>query len=263
VKRNLFTFLAALALMTAGALYAQSRDRSRDSDRDGERSSERSRSYERGSSSGGSERSRTPSNETPIATTATAPATQTAAPASRPAYIPPSPNRPLPGDYALLSRKSIFARDRRAYVERPRTDWGTSTQRNESNPAPAPPAVPVLVGVLVGDQDLIAYIEDPDSGKLWPIAAGDPLPGTYGTVRRVTLDDITIGRENESDRRIAIGQNLAGEAASSRTLSSSLSDSGTSSTSGTATTGPALDPNEPGISIEEKMKRRRAQQVGR
>jgi hypothetical protein len=245
VKRRLPFVLTAFTFLIAGVLYGQSRDRSR--------------SYERSSRSLRGFSDSSSSSNTHAATT---PATNSS---SRPAaYEAPSSGRSLPGEYVLLSRKSIFASDRHAYVERPR-DY-REPPKTETAPAP-PPAVPVLVGVLIGDNDLIAYIEDPDTGKLWPLAAGDPLPGTYGTVVHVTLDDITIAAEGGPEHRILIGQNLAGENAASRTLSSpSYSSSGSSastSTTAPAATGPALDPNEPGISIEEKMRRRRLQQLGK
>jgi hypothetical protein len=224
VKRNLPLLVAALICLAAGTLYGQFRSRN----------SDRNRSNTFGSSFGNS--------------SSTAPATTAEGPTS---------GRSLPGEYVLLAQKSIFARDRRPYV--PPRERREDTRPAETTAAPKPPAIPVLVGVLIGDDDLIAYIEDPDSGKLWPLAAGDPLPGTYGNVVKITLDDIIIAPENGPERRIGIGQNLAGEAVASKTASSSSE----SPTTSFATTAPAGDPNEPGISIEEKMRRRRLQQLGK
>jgi hypothetical protein len=176
-----------------------------------------------------------------------------------------SPHGPIDDD--ILLRKSIFAKDRRPA---PSPSDFSPTSPGAAN---RKPSVPILIGVMLEDTGYVAYVEDPDSGKLWPFAVGDPLPADFGTVESVSLGYMDIDKppgepgNDASPKRILIGQTLAGETPASPALTPTYS-TGTATGNSSTTTAPAGTlpalPGDPGaLSLEERMKLRRQQQLGK
>ena len=240
------TAAAAVTLAASVTLYAQSRGRSRYRGNGGYESTNSQPPASAGTQSGG-------------AASAPSSAQFSRSPRGFSSEYTPEPARSsqvLSGDFDILNHTSIFVKDRR-YTNAPRTQRENDTHPQERAPEVKQPAIPVLVGVLLGDTSYIAYLEDPDSGKLWPFAPGDPLPEPYGTVKDVTLDDIEIVTPEGSTRRVPVGENLKGEAAA-------LTSSPPAGTVSPSATSPAekIDPNSPNLTLEQKMKLQRQQQLG-
>jgi hypothetical protein len=117
----------------------------------------------------------------------------------------------LPPDYEVLTRKSIFSRDR---VTRPPNEGGHSSW-NTSHRRPTAPRIytPILVGAMVEDDGyFVAFIADPASGLLTGYRVGDTLPMNAGTIKEISLDDLTT-TVGTTTHKIAIGDNILGGSA--------------------------------------------------
>ncbi|MCL2645872.1 MAG: hypothetical protein FWD61_02575 [Phycisphaerales bacterium] len=162
-----------------------------------------------------------------------------------------------PGDDLLL-QKSIFSRDRR-----PARTYDTTASSSSSQPRP--PTIPVLVGIIHEDDGFVAYLEDPDTGHLWPFAIGDALPSDAGTVRDISIDSMNIAKNaDDPPKRIDIGYNLHGDRAGSTTTT--YSPSASTATTDAATTAAAADllkADPSTLSLEQQMKLKRLKQLNK
>jgi hypothetical protein len=183
--------------------------------------------------------------------------------------------------YGLLEERNIFVRDRATSRRSSRGDSGSTTR-----PAPRPPEEKlVLTGVVLEEDGYRAYVEN-DRSEVLRLAAGDKV--ARGRVAAIMIDAIaydptpagntpgntTTPATNPSTTAVAstpaqrvwveIGCDLTGKP------SSMLAESYTSSGSATTapTTGPAiasevanLNPNDPNLTAEQKMKLRRAMEL--
>lgn len=175
-----------------------------------------------------------------------------AAPTTRPAF---GPNVSI-DRYAALTSKNIFMKDRRP----PRAP---STQQSQPTFARPPERTPQqtyrLTGLALQEGRNVAFIEDIRSGKTERKVQGDAVAG--GTIVQVDLDAL----EYEADGkrvRVGIGYDLTGAVASPISVAESSSSSPTTQPSGAGST-PAVDPNDPTLSIIERLKAQRAAQGGR
>jgi len=154
-------------------------------------------------------------------------------------------------EYEPLQRKSIFSRT------------PTHTGRpggGEPTTAPAArPSVPIFIGVLLDEQQVLAVIEDSANGIMMKFQEGDVLPGTAGVLKSITLDQIEIAAPDQSVKKIHIGQTLTGEAPP-EVVMTPPPDSGASAGPGGST--PAAS-GEGSADVAEKMRRRRQQQMGK
>jgi len=162
---------------------------------------------------------------------------------TRSTYSPPSDD--------LLLNKSIFSRDRRPAPP------PTGPRPDPPPPKPRDPAIPVLVGIILEDNGFIAYLEDPDSGKIWPFAVGDPLPMDAGIVNDICIDAMEIVKNGDPPKRIDIGYNLTGNpVATSPSYSSPSSDAPSFDTDALRSADPST------LSPADRMRLRRLQQTG-
>jgi hypothetical protein len=105
--------------------------------------------------------------------------------------------KPLPDEYAILLRQSIFSRDH--------------------NPTPDPDAQPrqrpnresqvFLRGVMREGQRFLANIEDTGPNRIKWMSEGDSAPSDRGRIEHITLDHIVIVRGG-THRLIVVGENL-------------------------------------------------------
>ena len=174
---------------------------------------------------------------------ATAPA---AVPASsrEPARVPSYSER-----YGVLAEHNIFVRDR------------SSLSRSSSNHSSSPSTRPTiqspeqtlaLRGVVIEEGVLRAYVEDLASGRMLRLNPGDSV--ARGKISDIDIDAIQY--ESAGHRQwIAIGDDLTGHPA----LVGSFYVGGLSSSSSTQPSGPPIDPNNPNLTLEERMRLRRQQ----
>jgi hypothetical protein len=161
----------------------------------------------------------------------------------------------LPRDYEILSRKSIFARDRVARV--------AGSERVSYQRAPRGSAQPVLVGILREDAGFAASLEFPGTGKQMLVHVGEALPDNMGTITNITLDYMEyVAAAGQAPTRIPVGRNLEGAEApiAAGTVQPATQPSTPSSVQ--PTTGEAA-PAGDGEDLLTRMRRRRQQELNR
>lgn len=162
--------------------------------------------------------------------------------------------------YGLLSERDIFAKDRRRPYSRPsdstsRPSFPSFTQRS-------PEQSMVLTGIVIEEGEWRAYFENLSAGSIVKARVGDPMARGHITDMQIDAVEYTQGLQSTW---VEIGRDLTGVrvVATPTPVPGTEATAGGSATqpSGTAATG--LDPNEPGIDIVERMRRRRLQQGGK
>jgi hypothetical protein len=146
--------------------------------------------------------------------------------------------------YGPLSEHNIFAKDRPIHKPDP------TTQRSSAPPRTTEESL-VLRGVALDvDGSIRAYVEDVDESKIMKLGLGDSVG--RGKISGIDLDAIEY-EHNGEQTWIEAGADFTG-----KQVIAIPGDSGPSA-GGTATTGPAevINPNDPNLTIEQKMKLRR------
>lgn len=180
--------------------------------------------------------------------------------------------------YTVLSDRNIFVRERYKIVKEADQER-RDQRRGSSNDAPRPPmeAGFVLTGVVLEEGLYRAYVEDSSASRILRLANGDPVAN--GHVVAIAIDAIAY-EANGQTKSIAIGCDLTGTPISLSTTriggdgsrygsSYGSGGSGSGSTTGPANgatavappTPPLPDPNNPNLSLEERMRLRRAQEL--
>ena len=180
-----------------------------------------------------------------------------AAPSTRPAASP-SARASYSDRYGILEDRNIFVRERSA-----RRNIGRDRSASTTQAAPRPPEEKfILTGVVLEDEGYRAYVEDADRSQTLRLAPGDAL--ARGRVAAIMLDAIAYEpTAGGGGQRIwvEIGSDLTGKP--STLLSSSYGSVPTTA----PTTGPViadvsgLNPNDPNLTPEQRMKLRRAQEL--
>ena len=145
--------------------------------------------------------------------------------------------------YGVLSESNIFLRERtrRTYVAEP-----------SSRPA-LPPAAPeksfVLTGIVIEDGAYRAYVEDANRRS-------------FVRLRVVGIDIDAIAYEYDGQVSwVMLGQDLSGSQVA--TWSSTTLAGSAGPTTGPSDAGPPLDPNDPNLTIEQRMRLRRMLEMNR
>jgi hypothetical protein len=144
-------------------------------------------------------------------------------------------------NYSVLSEHNMFLR------ERGRRDSG----RNSSSTQPARSAEQsyVLRGVVMEGNEPRAYFEDLNhSSGVVKVGIGESLG--RGKISDISIDAVAFQLEGRDAVWVQIGSDLTG----------STSSAGTAAT--TMPSGP-IDPNAPGLTLEQRMKARRMQEMNR
>ena len=145
--------------------------------------------------------------------------------------------------YGVIIDHNIFLKDR---TVRPDTTQRSSTQRargvNESL---------VLRGVAFEDGQYRAYVEDIDNLRMLRLGPGDAVG--HGRIAQIDIDSLLYQHDGSEDW-IDVGADFTG-----KQVITIPEDSTESAGGGVATTGPAeaINPNDPNLTIEQKMKLRR------
>lgn len=111
-----------------------------------------------------------------------APATVRSVPAAPPAPAPPQASpRPDAGAYTVVATRNLFSSTRSEITTAAAPGSGT-----------APNAKPNLHGVVLRDQNPIAYLEDPMTKRVTGYRVGDAIAG--GTLQTIASDHVIIAR---------------------------------------------------------------------
>jgi hypothetical protein len=151
--------------------------------------------------------------------------------------------------YRVLSERNIFVRDR----------WRPPVKPVSSGPAPLidPDSRLVLTGIGQEGSETAAFIEDTRTGLTLRARTGDAVG--KGKLAEISLDCIEYECEG-SIRRIEIGTTLAGSTAW-RTPTQTAATTQPAAPLEASTSAPAVPADI--LSIEERMRRQRQQQLGR
>lgn len=150
-------------------------------------------------------------------------------------------------EFKVLLERSIFAKSGSAA----RVGGPPATATAPAAPPLSPEQIVVFVGVLAQDDEYVAFAENQQTRQLMILRTGDDV--ARGKVVAITLDTIAYG-VGGTIKDIHLGQNLAGE------LASTSFASGAAPTTGPA--GAAPKPSGPLSAIEEQMRARARQQRG-
>ena len=149
--------------------------------------------------------------------------------------------------YGVVVDHNIFLKDRTV-----RPDHGGNNQAS-TQPARGVEESLVLRGVALEDGQYRAYVEDIDNLKMLRLAPGDPVG--KGKVAQIDIDSL-LYQHNGSEDWIDVGADFTGKQVITITDDSTAAST---SSGAPATTGPAesINPNDPNLTIEQKMKLRR------
>lgn len=147
--------------------------------------------------------------------------------------------------YGPLSEHNIFAKDR------PIKKAAAPTSRPAAPPRSAEESL-VLRGVALDvDGSIRAYVEDVDNAKVLKLGLGDPVG--RGKIVGIDIDAVAYERNGEQIW-IETGADFTGKQVIAITSDVTSGPSGSS-----PTTGPAevINPNDPNLTMEQKLKLRR------
>jgi hypothetical protein len=146
--------------------------------------------------------------------------------------------------YGPVVEHNIFAKDR-PIIKKPTSAPAAAVPRTAEESL-------VLRGVaLDADGSIRAYVEDVDNDKVLRLGLGDSVG--RGTIAAIDFDAVQYER-NGGNIWIETGDDFTGKQVFAIT-----SDVAPSSSGSTATTGPAevINPNDPNLTLEQRMKLRR------
>jgi hypothetical protein len=155
--------------------------------------------------------------------------------------------------YAVLTDQNIFVKDRRS-LRRNDRPAGERTQMTEIEKLRATPEANfVLTGVVFEDGDFRAFVEDTKASKVLRLSVGEAI--ARGRIAEIDID--TIAYESSGKTTIInVGTTLTGVPYSAFTAAP-----GATPAPGAAPSSPLPDPNNPNLTIEERMKLRRAAEL--
>jgi hypothetical protein len=173
--------------------------------------------------------------------------------------------------YAPISDHNIFLKDRRL-AQRDSGRFGPGGGGGGpggERERPVPEASFILTGVVIEEGQLRAYVEDSSAGKVLRLSVGDAV--ARGHIGEIEIDAVAYAGPGQPVW-ISLGCDFRGTPVATmggggggRTSAGYSGSATTTSPSGgstaAATPGAPVDPNNPNLSIEEKMRLRRAQEL--
>jgi hypothetical protein len=170
---------------------------------------------------------------------------------STPATRPPTYSE----RYGMLADHNIFVRDRTRIPHGGSGGYGggsSSTQPSTRPTVRSPEEALALRGVVIEEGVLHAYVEDTNSYQMMRLGPGDPV--ARGRISAIDIDAVQY-ESNGHRAWIEIGQDFTGHPAAAG--SSFVAGSPGGATTGPS--GPPIDPNDPNLTLEQRMKLRRMQ----
>jgi hypothetical protein len=148
--------------------------------------------------------------------------------------------------YGVVSERSIFLKER----GRPASSRSEHRDHRDSSPRRAEDSF-ILTGIVFEDGEFRAYLENTDNSSVFKLRVGEPV--ARGVVTQIQIDGLEY--QSGSQRTwIEIGRRLTGAQMSSVIVASSSSQP--SST-------PLPNPNDPNLTLEQRMRLRRMQELNK
>lgn len=179
--------------------------------------------------------------------------------------------------YAVLADRNMFVKERWRIVptserENPRRNFNDGSR--EARRVPPPEASYILTGIILpepgeADGQVHAIVEDMKGGKVLRLSRGDAV--ARGQITDIMIDAVQYSA-NGQQAWVELGRDFTGAIpASPSEIYAAAAAAAATTQGGGSTTGPTsapstgalpLDPNNPNLSLEERMKIRRMQQLG-
>src|SRR3954471_11581255 len=155
--------------------------------------------------------------------------------------------------YAVITEQNIFVKDRRSLHRNDRPSGERPPLTDLQRLKETPEAKFVLTGVVFEDGEYRAFIEDTNASKVLRLSVGEPI--ARGKITQIDID--TIAYESSGKTTVInVGTTLTGIPYSAFTATP-----GATPAPGAAPSAPLPDPNNPNLTIEERMKLRRAAEL--
>jgi Tfp pilus assembly protein PilP len=189
------------------------------------------------------------------------PAQQSPQPSARPPRPPSYSDR-----YSILTQRNIFLKDRSRGGSRNGSTTGPTTSSAATQPARRSPEETLLLrGIVVEQGEVRAYFEDIVNSRIVRVGQGDAI--ARGRIASIDLDLVeyepTAAAAGAKRTFVVVGHDLTGKVSA---LDAGMSGEG--GDAAMATTGPVmpsgvagLNPNDPNLTPEQKMKLRRAMEL--
>ena len=207
---------------------------------------------------------------------AAAAAAAAAAPATRPQQLErqsqqqQQPARPpsYAERYSILTQRNIFLKDRSRGGSRNGSTTAPTTSSASTQPARRSPEETLLLrGIVVEQGEVRAYFEDVVNSRIVRVGQGDTI--ARGRIASIDLDLVeyepTGAGAGAKRTFVVVGHDLTGKVSA---LDTGTSGEGGDAAAAMATTGPVmpsgvagLNPNDPNLTPEQKMKLRRAMEL--
>jgi hypothetical protein len=167
--------------------------------------------------------------------------------------------------YSILTQRNIFLKDR-SRGSRNGSDGrggnGSTTQSSTQPSHRSPEETLLLRGIVIEQGEVRAYFEDIANSRMVRVAMGETV--ARGRITSIGLDAVeyeTTGAGGEHRTFVAVGNDLTGKV-SAYDLPSSSAAAAMATTSPVMPSGvEGLNPNDPNLTPEQKMKLRRAMEL--
>jgi hypothetical protein len=198
------------------------------------------------------------------ATPAPAPATQAAPPAPSQQQSPPPRRESYSDRYSILTQRNIFLKDRSRGGSRNGSTTGPTTSSASQPQRRSPEETLLLRGIVIEEGEVRAYFEDIVNSRIVRVGQGDTI--ARGRIASIDLDLVEYEPTAGAGAKrtfVVVGHDLTGKVSA---LDTGMTGEG--GDAAMATTGPVmpsgvagLNPNDPNLTPEQKMKLRRAMEL--
>ena len=169
--------------------------------------------------------------------------------------------------YAILSQRNIFLKDRSRGGSRNGSTTGPTSSSSSQSSHRSPEETLALRGIVVEQGEVRAYFEDTVNSRMLRVAVGETI--ARGRIASIGLDAVEYehaatgsgGTSSTPAQRtvVAVGHDLTGKVSDFDNGSSAAAMATTSPVMPSGVEG--LNPNDPNLTPEQRMKLRRAMEL--
>jgi hypothetical protein len=152
--------------------------------------------------------------------------------------------------YGVIETRNVFVKDRAHIV------IGATSRPSSENSRRSPEESLILTGIVEEGGGFRAYVENLDSSGILRVAVGDSLH--KGKVGAIEPDAIAYDPTGGQRIWVEVGSDLTGKPSAALAARAAEEQSNPSVSADLGN----INPNDPNLTIEQKMKLRRAQQLG-
>jgi hypothetical protein len=168
--------------------------------------------------------------------------------------------------YSILTQRNIFLKDRSRGSRNGSSNGNGSTTQSSTQPAHRSPEETLLLrGIVMEQGEVRAYFEDIANSRMVRVAMGEPI--ARGRITSIGLDAVeyetpAAGGVAAHRTFVAVGNDLTGKVSEYDMPSSSAAAAAMATTSPVMPSGvEGLNPNDPNLTQEQRMKLKRMQEL--